>query len=415
MKNDDDILHAREVFDRLDDRINIEEGERDGRKRIVLLHGYKHLFEIEKFVSAIEKGWLGGFLDETRFYSRRRKLRVLYLAKQYYRKLNTWLERYSEIPRYSERVTVFYDVCRELGFVLSPMNYFGKPEEFDDRYGVRYADWFNDVIKGISERVKTREFKERERSRRKNAKRNEQNVLAMNEEMYRVRSRWTILVLTLNYKKEYWRWITLDDIQKHRATFFAARRYNKLIRAVKNYVWTIEQGEKTGFHLHAVLYCSSKHRRDVWLAQQIGEYWSNVVTEGKGSYWNSNARKAFHALRGHGIGTGQIDRRDETKRESLRKNLLYLAKASQYLMIKGAERVRTFDMGRVPQRLKEGRPRNDRAVYVENDGVGQSESVGREGSVVQQGPTSSATSSTSGSYKTGVPLPFPIEAGVSVA
>lgn len=43
----------------------------------------------------------------------------------------------------------------------------------------------------------------------------------------------------------------------------------------------------------------------------------------------------------------------------MRKNLLYLAKASQYLMIKGAERVRTFDMGRAPEKVKAGRPRDD--------------------------------------------------------
>ncbi|VUD54230.1 unnamed protein product [Burkholderia pseudomallei] len=250
------------------------------------------------------------------------------------------------------------------------MNYFGKPEEFDDRYGVQYADWYNELIQKISERIKSREFKEPERWRRKNAQRNEQNVLAMNEEMYKVRSRWVILMLTLNYEKPYRRWITLDDIQKHREKFFAARRYNKLMSGIKNYVWTIEQGEKTGFHLHVILYYSAKHRRDVSLAQRIGEYWADVVTDGKGAYWNSNARKAFHALRGYGIGTGQIDRKDREKRESLKKNLLYLAKASQYLMIKGAERVRTFDMGRVPAKLKEGRPRTDAVV---------------DGSIVHQG------------------------------
>jgi hypothetical protein len=126
---------------------------------------------------------------------------------------------------------------------------------------------------------------------------------------------------------------------------------------IKNYVLTIEQGEKTGFHLHVILYYSAKHRRDVSLAQRIGEYWANVVTEEKGDYWNSNARKIFHARHGHGIGTGQIDWNDELKRESLRKNLLYLAKASQYLMIKSAQRIRTFDMGQVPKKVKEGRRR----------------------------------------------------------
>jgi hypothetical protein len=373
MENNDDILHVGEVFDRVDDRINIEEAEIEGKKKAVLHHGYKHLFAIEKFVNEIENGWLGGFLDDMTFYGKTRKLRVLYLAKEYYRKLNTWLARYSDIPRYSERVTVFYDVCRELGFIGQQFA-FGKPDDHDFFDGVRYADSFNELIKRVSDRVKSREFKERERWRRKNAERNEENVLEMNEEMYRVRSRWLILVLTLNYKKECRRWITLDEIQKHRDKFFAARRYNNLMEGIENYVWAIEQGEKTGFHLHVILYYSAKHQRDVWLAQQVGEYWANVVTEGKGAYWNSNARKAFHERRGHGIGTGQIDRKDGLKRESLRKNLLYLAKASQYLMIKGDDRVRTFGMGRVPGKLKSGRPR----IYHDEQEAGIDEDIDRQ-------------------------------------
>ncbi|KAE8758440.1 response regulator [Paraburkholderia madseniana] len=92
---------------------------------------------------------------------------------------------------------------------------------------------------------------------------------------------------------------------------------------IRNYVLAIEQGEDTGLHLHVILYYSAKHRRDVSLAQRIGEYWADVVTGGKGDYWNSNARKAFHARHGQGIGAGQIDRKDTAKRESLRKNLLY--------------------------------------------------------------------------------------------
>jgi len=375
MQKNDDIPQAREVFDRLDDRVNIEEDEIDGKKKVILLHGYKHLFDIEDFVLEIEKGWKGGFVDEVTYYGKRRKLRELHLAKKYYRKLNTWIGRYSDIPRYSERVTVFYEVCRELGFIGAQLDYFRKPEEFDGRYGVRYADWFNTLIEKIFERVKTREFKERERTRRNNAKRNEENVLAMNEEMYQARSRWLILVLTLNYKKKYRRWMTLEDIQHHRDKFFRSRSYKELMKGIEGYVWTIEQGEKTGFHLHVVLYYSAEHQRDVYIAQQIGEYWSNVVTDGKGDYWNSNARKAFHARHGHGIGTGQIDRKDGPKRESLRKNLLYLAKASQYLMIKGAERVRTFDMGRAPEKLKSGRPRVDGVVCEAGIDVGVDQQI----------------------------------------
>lgn len=58
------------------------------------------------------------------------------------------------------------------------------------------------------------------------------------------------------------------------------------------------------------------------------------------------------------------------KRDALRKNLVYLAKAEQYLLIKGAENMRTFDMGRVPKKVRAGRPRADSGIRSsEIDGV----------------------------------------------
>lgn len=47
--------------------------------------------------------------------------------------------------------------------------------------------------------------------------------------------------------------MTLDNIQGHRDQLFAAGRATKLMSGIKNYILTIEQGEKTGFHLHVVL------------------------------------------------------------------------------------------------------------------------------------------------------------------
>jgi hypothetical protein len=57
-----------------------------------------------------------------------------------------------------------------------------------------------------------------------------------------------------------------------------------------------------------------------------------------GSKNSNQARlKNGYEKRGHGIGVGQINWNDARKRDALRKNLSYPAKAKQYLMIKGAE------------------------------------------------------------------------------
>jgi hypothetical protein len=111
---------ALEVIARLDERLNLERPEVDGERPTIVIHkayGSRYLFEIENFVKDIQKGWNGGFLDELTRYAKVMKIRKLYLGKHYYRLLNSWLERYSDVHGYSTRVTVFYDVCKELGVI----------------------------------------------------------------------------------------------------------------------------------------------------------------------------------------------------------------------------------------------------------------------------------------------------------
>ncbi|MFL9959578.1 inovirus-type Gp2 protein [Paraburkholderia sediminicola] len=353
-----------EVIARLDERLNLEETDVDGKRKTIIHKGYasRHLFDIEKFVKAIQRGWKGGFVEETSRYNRNTTIRELYLGKNYYRSLNDWIERYSSLYRYSARVDLFYDVCKTMGLIGQYNFSFKEPGEVARADGARYMDAFNMLIEEISVRCQSREFRERERLRLLNAKRNVENVHAMEEAMFSAdtgRSRWLVLSLTLRYKPTYRRWITPEIIQQHRERFFAARRFNKLMSGIRNYVWAIEQGEDTGLHLHVILFYSGDHNHDEFIAKQIGEYWVDVVTEGKGDCWNSNQGwlKKSYENRGHGVGVGQIDWNDTKKREALRKNLVYLAKAEQYLMSWSVERIRTFDMGQEPKKVKAGRPR----------------------------------------------------------
>lgn len=369
MKKTNENQVALEVIARFNERTHLEQIDVDGHSLTIIHKGYtsRHIFEIEKFVHDIETGNKGGFVDEVTRYGGVRKIRELPLGKKYYRLMNVWIEQYSDIYRYSARVEVFYDVCKELSLIGPDPFSFGEPDEIDCIDGMRYMDVFNMLIEQIHARCQSREFKESERLRKKNAERNTQRALAFEQAMFSEetgRSRWLILSLTLRYKPEYRDSITPELIQQHRDRFFAARRFNKLIAGIKGYVWAIEEGEDAGLHLHVILFYSVDSNHDEFIAQQIGEYWVNVVTEGKGDYWNSNAGrlKLFYEEHGHGVGVGQINWNDACKRKALRTNLVYLAKAEQYLMLKGASRIRTFDMGRVPKKGKSGRPRADSSL-----------------------------------------------------
>ncbi|NKA95836.1 inovirus Gp2 family protein [Ralstonia solanacearum] len=352
---------ALEVIARLNERTHLEQTDVDGGKRVVVHKGYasKHLFHIEKFVRDIEKRQNGGFIEQVSRKDKAKRIRELYLGKRYYHSLNDWIEQYSELYCYSTRVEVFYGVCKELGLIGPEPFSFGEPDELDCFDGMRYMDVFNVLIERIRTRCQSREFKERERLRLENAEKNKENALAMEGAMFEVKGRWLILSLTLGFKPGFRGRITVETIQRYRERFFAARRFHQLMSGIKNFVWTIEQGEETGLHLHVILFYSADHNHDAFIARLIGEYWVNVVTQGKGDYWNSNdeRRKPFYETHGHGMGVGQINWHDADKRKALRTNLAYLAKAGQYLMVKTEERIRTFGMGRVPEKGKAGRPR----------------------------------------------------------
>lgn len=182
--------------------------------------------------------------------------------------------------------------------------------------------------------------------------RNTERALQLDEAMYAARSRYLILVLTLSYKPEYRDSITLSDIRRDKERFFGNFRHNQLLQGINAYVWKIEEGENSGgLHLHVLIFYSGEHRADIYIAQRIGEYWENIITKGKGSYWNSNADKEIHKRYGHGIGTGQIDRHDEAKRRALQENLRYLAKGAQRVVSSTNTECRLFGTSQFPRQM----------------------------------------------------------------
>lgn len=173
---------------------------------------------------------------------------------------------------------------------------------------------------------------------------NECRVIAFEEEMFGKCSRYLVLNLTLSYAAEYRSEVDLSTIQKHRDKLLANRRHNTLLSGIEGYVWKIEEGVTAGLHMHFIAFYDGSRRSDIYLASCIGDYWVDVITHGIGAYWNSNARKDHYDRYGYGNSTGQVDRNNVTKRESLRKSLLYLAKDEQHVSGRENRYCRTFGM-----------------------------------------------------------------------
>jgi hypothetical protein len=129
------------------------------------------------------------------------------------------------------------------------------------------------------------------------------------------------------------------------------------------YCWKLEYGGEKGFHYHMIFfYDGSKVQQDTNIARMIGEYWMNVITQGKGLYYNCNADKGKYER----CGIGTINHYDTELIENLKLAAQYLAKPDDYLRDNASniEVDRTFGRGVMREKTENrGRPR--KLIYPE--------------------------------------------------
>ncbi|WP_428023934.1 YagK/YfjJ domain-containing protein [Arcobacter sp.] len=102
---------------------------------------------------------------------------------------------------------------------------------------------------------------------------------------------------------------SIEDLNQDLNHLFRNRRTKPLIfKDNVGYIIKQEYTEDKGFHIHAIfIYDGQKVQKDVYKANQIGKYWENEITKGKGSYHNCNQNK----YRNNGIGL--IDYKDKVE------------------------------------------------------------------------------------------------------
>ena len=161
-------------------------------------------------------------------------------------------------------------------------------------------------------------FRCSEKSDQARRRRNQTSALAFMDEMLDRRSRYLMLFLTLNYRKEYRQDIHLPTIQSHRDAFFRQIENARcsVLSGIEGCLWRLEEGDTAGLHLHLLIFYSGRYRGDIQIARQIGEHWAKWTTRGWGDYRNSNASRAHYKDR-WGDGLGQVNRSDIEKRKSL--------------------------------------------------------------------------------------------------
>jgi hypothetical protein len=215
----------------------------------------------------------------------------------------------------------------------------------------------NGCVDKIRQEAKSRKFMSKLNSYQRSSNKNYKELTQYIDEVFECHSRLLVLRVDLSYSKENSN-TKQSEAARDLKHLFRNARSNKLFSDMVGYIWKLEYGPEKGFHYHMMFFFDgSKIREDGTLAKRIGRYWIDVVTKGRGLYYNCNAVKHTYKI----CGIGMINHADAELRENLRKAVIYLTKTDLYMKLQTEGR----GMGkgnRPTPKDPRGRPRVERAV-----------------------------------------------------
>lgn len=148
-----------------------------------------------------------------------------------------------------------------------------------------------------------------------------------------------------------------EQIVRHRKELLHYLKSKRPELGVVGYVWKLEYGKEKGHHYHMMFFLDgAKVRKDIVIAKLIGEYWNEVITQGKGVYYNCNGDKGRYKF----CGVGMINYHDVERLTNLKeKAAIYLTKVDRYVSACMPGNRRTFGKGNAPKTSERsvGRPR----------------------------------------------------------
>lgn len=269
---------------------------------------------------------------------------------------------------YSELVEVFMQTCKDLGLLEDEPIYWGNVlggmnpmHPIAALEGRTTGAVFNDLVRRM--RIAWRAgARERYRTRRSDVKERIVKYHQYERALFEDCSRLVIIRLDVGYVQGMGTTMELQTALDDVDHLINNMRHNALFKNKKGYIAKLEYGIEKGLHWHLILFFDGSLRNGrshAFLTEQIGKYWSERITKGRGTYWNCNAREKSFNQRGI-LGIGVIHADETHLRENLRNNVItYLCKEDQYFRPKGGGDVNLIRRGAFPKmpKKKPGRPR----------------------------------------------------------
>jgi hypothetical protein len=253
----------------------------------------------------------------------------------------------------SEFLRVFLEAGDELGLVQEwPLR--GPLEPCRAHPGFLVYQWANQFAELVRTKGKSKDSRERAAQRRFAAEENFRRGEELINALFASYSRLNVIRIDLLYKREHR--ASLEEAKADFNRLLNNSRQNSIFKHIVACIWRLEWAFDAGYHWHVIVFQDdSKSNRDWFVAQRIGDYWCNVITEERGRMHNCNADKNSYKR----LGIGTIHHEDFGKRDVLVNVVLrYLTKADELARPRVPKGTRTFGMSQMPKPHSGlGRPR----------------------------------------------------------
>ncbi|KPB94878.1 YagK/YfjJ domain-containing protein [Pseudomonas syringae group genomosp. 3] len=211
----------------------------------------------------------------------------------------------------------------------------------------------NSCVDSIRLEARSKPFLAKLKNYQRPSNKNYKELTSYIDALFERYSRLLVVRVDLSYQKQHAK-TTQAEAKRDREHLLQNMRSNKLFDDMVGYIWKLEHGSEKGFHYHMIFFFDgSKVREDITKALLIGQYWTNVVTKGRGLYYNCNAHKSRYKS----CGIGMVHNGDSLMRGSLTSLAVpYLTKTDLYMKLQTTGRG-MGKMERPRQKDPRGRPR----------------------------------------------------------
>jgi hypothetical protein len=223
------------------------------------------------------------------------------------------------------------------------------------RIGLVKANFLVKLVDEILLQIQKPAYKQAVQNRLERSQNQFQKGMKLINELFEVYCK--LLIIRVDFALKADSNLSLSDLKNMMRFFLKKVLVNKgELKGIEGYIWKLEYGVQKGYHYHCIFFMDgSKHSKDSYYAQKLGELWKRV-TDDQGIFHNCNKSK-FKYRR---LAIGPISHDNEEARQNLEIVMSYLSKTDQFLMEKTFKKYRVFGTStRKIEKSQSGRPRDN--------------------------------------------------------